>query len=120
MKIYKAMSYKNILSKSLPKHLKDKNKIYFPIKNKIFAYSSQKNIKENNFINNLLDKLNKDSNDNIYNELKKSINIQSSNINIESYFDKNKILLSSNKNNSINKYFLNSKDDNLKVIKIYL
>ena len=55
MKIYKAMSYKNVLSKSLPKHLKDKNKIYFPIKNKIFAYSSQKNIKENNIIINLLE-----------------------------------------------------------------
>ena len=32
MKIYKAMSYKNVLSKSLPKHLKDKNKYFSPLK----------------------------------------------------------------------------------------
>ena len=97
IKVYKAISYKNFLSKSISKQNFPSKllKNYFFI-NSLIKSDHNKYKKKNN------------SNDNLLNELKKSIKIQSSkNINIESYSHKSKLLLS--QNNNINRYLINSK-----------
>ena len=62
IKVYKAMSYKNFLSKSIPKQLNNKIKIFIPnkIKNSIFESSRMYDSKENN--NHLIYSLNKYNN----------------------------------------------------------
>ena len=107
IKVYKAISYKNFLSKSISRK-------YFPnklLKNHIFLNFLVKNSEYNK----LKKKKNNSNDNNLLNELKKSINIQSDkNANIESYSHKNKLFLS--QKSKINRYFINSKGENNKNI----
>ena len=112
LKVYKAKTYKNILSKSIPKQLKNKIKFFFPYKIKI-KNGKTHIIKDNNLNNkNALYEWKKHKNNNdmdLLKELKQAIKIQSSK-NIESYSNKNTLLLSQKKTIN-NRYFINSKDD---------
>ena len=114
MKANKAMSYKHFLSKSIPKQISDKIKIYYPTKSKnsIIINSKMSDIPGSNGMS-LIYRLNKYNNNNeniLLKELKKSIQIKSSkNINIQNYSHKSSLLLSQKSDNI--RYFIDSKGE---------